>query len=1124
MPASSVRLSALIWSILLSAVAGPASSASPYADSAAGRDQVRESRIRAALEPDRTYASQVRALERRRAPDSVNLFLVGCDFSDSLMYGRDPVDFPGWPPQRRQSQRIPGTDIPVFAAHDATYFDLQMQRVRAYFSTVSFGAFDLRWAVHPEIVNVPRPMGYFADRDSGTVRLARMAQDLATALDPLVDFGPYDTFVLVHAGAGSETDVRGDSPEQIGSNYLDSTDLARAVQAGLLPTARIVTAEREFEHVLVLPESETQDAIEGVPGSGFFDVRGVYCYEVGLRLGMLSLADFTPSNYPDSQGIGNFGLMGYGLFTGLGIVPSAPSAINRMLMGWARPVDVLADADLRIAPMLDPATAVTDTNLVRVPITDREYWLVEYRLQDPDGDLFYGFDDLNGNLYPDYFDQSNAAGGGIPNSTFDPAEDAWEDETGAEVDFFMSENPARSADGCDRGGGSGLYVWHVDEQVIENALRENSNTINADASHKGVDLEEADGIQDLDSARGSAWLLGGDDDVWRGEGASTFGPDTNPSTLTAAGIPTGIRFTDVSKVVVDTLPRADGFCTGFEYAPAMRLRVEFGAGGEGPLEQARWRAEGYGPQFDLRVVDLGSDPGNPAPDGRDEIVALADGGRVIVLSGDLSAFGGAGTEPATLAVAVCGDSVRWAGPAAVVDFDDDGRMDLFAGANAGIFGFDLAGDELLDGDGDPATRGRLADPQGRGLSPVIVDSLTLVQSVQAGNDLRLVALDADAPGSIRVLRTDAVALAEGGAPLVVTGPGVAWAAFEGAAGSGRARFDYRGGAVETDTGDGGFGASPVVVVDLPQLDEAAIWIEESGRLVAGSAPAYLPERSGPFLEVSSRSAPIVVPASATGTEWVVAFVTADALWAFDANLTQRPGFPARMRGSVAVAADARPVEPVAIDLDGDGRIELVWCDGAGGLHATDLRGRELPGWPVQGPATPVSAPAIGQFDADPALELAVAGRFEKLVEASDQPSGFVARTAGEVRVYETTAAPDAFRPWPQAAAAADNRAWQRLETGVPVGRGLAEGTFSVRPNPARGPTVRLRVEAAGAVRARLEIFTVEGERVLSRGPFSVPSGTALDETFDIGELVSGTYVCQVTAGDQVERALLAVVR
>ena len=116
MPASSVRLSALIWSILLSAVAGPASSASPYADSAAGRDQVRESRIRAALEPDRTYASQVRALERRRAPDSVNLFLVGCDFSDSLMYGRDPVDFPGWPPQRRQSQRIPGTGIPVFAA------------------------------------------------------------------------------------------------------------------------------------------------------------------------------------------------------------------------------------------------------------------------------------------------------------------------------------------------------------------------------------------------------------------------------------------------------------------------------------------------------------------------------------------------------------------------------------------------------------------------------------------------------------------------------------------------------------------------------------------------------------------------------------------------------------------------------------------------------------------------------------------------------------------------------------------------------------------------------------------------------------------------------------------------
>lgn len=1073
--------------------------------------------IRRSLEPDRPPGVQLESLRRRRAPDALRILVVGCDFSDSLMWGRDLVDFPGWPAQSRGPQRIPGTGIGVFDAHDSVYFDLQLERVDDYFRTVSFGAFQLDWTVHPDIYNLGRPMAWYADPDSGEVRLAAMAQEIATAIDATVDFTGFDTLLLVHAGAGSETDIDGNSPAQIPSNYLDQADLQFAFEAGVLAQPAIATAEGDLTHILVLPESETQDPVPAIPGSGFFDVRGVYCFEVGLRLGMLSLADFTPSSFPDSQGIGDFGLMGYGLFTGLGIVPAAPSAINRMLMGWVSAVEVSADADLHIAAMGDPGTALTDTNLIRVPITDREYWLVEYRLQDPDGDLFYGFDDLNGNAFPDYYDVSNAANGGVPDSTFDPLTDTWEDEFGAEVDFFMSENAARPASGCQRGGGSGLYIWHIDEQVIENALRADSNTINGDVEHKGVDVEEADGIQDLDSYFSGVYLLGSDHDAWRGEGQAEFGPQSSPSTRSAGGLDTGIRFSQFSDVVVSAEDPVDGYCTGFVYAQSMRFRVDFGVGAAGPAEAARLRTDGFGPIGDLRVVDLGSGPGLPTADGQLEIVALADSGRVLVLNGGLGGFGPA----ATLAIASSGDSLRWTGPAAIVDFDGDASLDLLAGSNAGVVAFGLDGLELIDGDSNPATVGPLFDPQGQGASAVVLAGTRASQVVVGTGEFRLVTARPGAGALVTVLRSNPVQNADLTGAITLVDSTTCWAGFNRYDVAQRARFNPLTGAVTEADDPDGFGGARTVQLELAGLGASVIWADASGESFAAPAADLRPDRFGPYMD-EMLSAPIAVPTRAGGVDWVIAFTTTGALWALDANLSVLPGFPARIDGDVADGV--MPVSPIAVDLSGDDVVELIWCDGGGGLHATDLAGRELEGWPIQGPATPASAPAVGQFDGDPELELVVAGRFEQLRAGTDASPGFSARTVGDLRVYDLQAPVTAYQPWSQGSNGVDNRSAQMLVASTPGGSGMQNESFSVRPNPAIGPSVRLRADALGEVRARLDIYTIEGERVLSDGPFDVPAGTALDIEFDISELGSGTYICQLTTGDAVQRRLLSVVR
>ena len=85
------------------------------------------------------------------------------------------------------------------------------------------------------------------------------------------------------------------------------------------------------------------------------------------------------SGSPDSQGIGQFGLMGYGLFTAGGLVPAEPCAFNRMLMGWATPYEVDPDAVLadgrdllsnpEVATLLERRT--TPTTIISTPTRTR---------------------------------------------------------------------------------------------------------------------------------------------------------------------------------------------------------------------------------------------------------------------------------------------------------------------------------------------------------------------------------------------------------------------------------------------------------------------------------------------------------------------------------------------------------------------------------------------------------------------------------------------------------------------------------------------------------------------------------------------------------------------------------
>lgn len=84
---------------------------------------------------------------------------------------------------------------------------------------------------------------------------------------------------------------------------------------------------------------------------------------------------------------------------------------------------------------------------------------------------------------------------------------------------------------------------------------------------------------------------------------------------------------------------------------------------------------------------------------------------------------------------------------------------------------------------------------------------------------------------------------------------------------------------------------------------------------------------------------------------------AGALHAWRLNGEALPGFPVRLDHD----SDS---SPVLADLDGDGRVEIIFGDDGGLLHVLDQAGSELPGFPKQTGSLIEASPAIGDIDGD----------------------------------------------------------------------------------------------------------------------------------------------------------------
>ena len=842
--------------------------------------------------------------------DTLHVIALQVQFADSVMGGQ------------------PGSERD--ALRDSTWFANEMRHLEQYYRGASRSRTTVAWRVDGRLYNLPEGMGYYGDDDFEETRVVELAQTLIDSADADVDFSYYDTIFIIHAGAGQETDIAGDSPEQIWSSFYDLDDIQAAADSLVpgLETGDSLDGEPYFvNNFCVVPESASQDFQT-------IGTLGIWAFETGSRLGLLPMFDSTPSGAQDSQGTGNFCVMSYGLWIGPqgldGFIPAFPCAFNRLISGWIDPVLIdgisgettITLADISAAP--DP-----DTTCVKIPITENEYYLVVNRVHDTNFDSLFTFGDADSNM--------------IPENT-----DSLED---AEFDFHLTmlTNPTSFRFDEDYGftielqhTGSGVYVWHIDENVARQNL-DAGFLPNDFVDRKAVDLEEAVGVQDLDGGGFIGFVFGSHFDSFRsGDGnANSFGPTTSPNSNSNGGAVTGITIQDVSAI-----------------GSKMTLRLSRNA----PYTETRTRWIARGESQPAATGDIDGD-------GDLEIVVLADTGLVYVFNGDGTEFDDADSDPETIDPYITAIGAVWAGPPALGDVDDTTGDEIVAAAKDGrLMAWTGDGNELIDGDNNPATDGVLYDGRPLAAGPMLFPPLSDVPS--RGFDIAIVESLNDTLDVAFIRPTDGARLIPSGStfgplwPLRVRGQYVASMA------TARTRI----GQIDGYTG--------VVLAVVDTLSSKAWVYYEPATWSGGVAPVPSPSAQG-------WSASWSLEAGVPGSEQVpsppaagdmdgddydeVALTTPDGrLLVFDDGTGTNPPRETRLR-------TANPTGPALGDADLDGTLEIaLWDDEY--MYLKKWNGSDVSNWPIAivpkaaGPQPPYSkqrgleSPAMGDFDGDGTIE------------------------------------------------------------------------------------------------------------------------------------------------------------
>ena len=368
--------------------------------------------------------------------------------------------------------------------HNQSFFESQLKAVDAYYRNVSYEQFglDLDFStVFPNGENgsytLNNTMDYYNPYNQDEIHEERMtflfydALQKAYAVDS-INFSAYDLIVVFHAGIGQDFELPflDPTPEDIPSTYVDNEMIWAHIGHN------INIDEHTIFHGIILPE--TQNHLFYEVGETIFSQSENPCdFQYGLTgtfALMLGFAmDFPPlwDVETGASGVGIFALMDQGSNNGRGLVPAPPNPWTRKFAGWESPAQVNPGVNIHLP-------ARSQDQLISLQINDSESFLIENR----DNTIHDGIsiDSLRylewerTEEYPNFIEV-------LMDSVA-----IEKDENGVitKIPNYDLGLPA-----------SGLLIWHIDDEQIAKGW--DDYTINGNREYRGIDLEEADGAQDI---------------------------------------------------------------------------------------------------------------------------------------------------------------------------------------------------------------------------------------------------------------------------------------------------------------------------------------------------------------------------------------------------------------------------------------------------------------------------------------------------------------------------------------------------------------------------------------------------------------------------------------------------
>ena len=411
--------------------------------------------------------------------------------------------------------------------HDKSYFESHLTFVKNYFNKISNGKVNIQFTVLPDTFSVSQTMRNYAPPPNSNdfSPLAQFSEEVWTKADqmnPGFNFSDYNLFLIFHAGVGRDISLPGSlgNERDLPSVYLNENTL-KNIYGLNFNGFPVSNGAFRITNSLIIPETESRE-LESLTGTVLFQItiNGLLSASVASHLGLPDLFDTETG----LSAIGRFGLMdGQAIFAYNGVFPPEPSVWEKVFLGWAEPIEISpGNYDVNLVTNL--IASPSDTVILKVPLNSTEYYLIENRQRDAFKDGSKITLVSNGNIITKTFPKDTT---GFHSFNTDSLYGVILD-----VDEYDWALP-----------GSGILIWHIDNKIINEKIAD--NTINADENNRGVDLEEADGVQDIGKLFTTIFGdvvvgEGTDQDLWYSGNKATlyknkFSQNTRPDTKTNSG-------------------------------------------------------------------------------------------------------------------------------------------------------------------------------------------------------------------------------------------------------------------------------------------------------------------------------------------------------------------------------------------------------------------------------------------------------------------------------------------------------------------------------------------------------------------------------------------------------------